>query len=524
MEQATTPHEGLERVRRYLEEHGVAYELTEHPLAYTAAEEARAVGAAPADTAKTVMLRAAHGYRMAVVPASEHVDLRKVREQTGEPGLRLASEQELAADFSAFEVGALPPFGPLLGVPEIVDRRTLANSRIVCNGGDHRHAVVIEPHDLVQLAEPEIADIVELRREHGRVPLAVAPRRTMRAFQLVAWQQPPELREVPVPEPAAGEVLIKVAGAGACHSDLHLMEWEPGLMAFDPPFTLGHENAGWVERVGAGVHGVQVGEPVIVYGPWGCGRCVACRRSSENYCERQAEIAVMGGGLGRDGGMAEYMLVPAERLLLPLGDLDPREAAPLTDAALTPYHAIKRSLHKLVPGSSTVVIGAGGLGHMAIQLLSALVPTRIVAVDVSPEKLALAREVGADVAVQAGEDAAAQVREATRGRGAELVLDLVGSDDTIALGAQVGRFEGDLALVGLAGGTFPLSFFSQPYEQAVATTYWGSAIELHEVLELARGGHIHAHVERFELDRVAEAYDRLRRGEIDGRAVVCPHG
>ncbi|MGN6190231.1 MAG: NAD(P)-dependent alcohol dehydrogenase [Conexibacter sp.] len=346
----------------------------------------------------------------------------------------------------------------------------------------------------------------------------------MRAYQLTAWQQPPELRDVPVPQPRAGEVLIKVAGAGACHSDLHLMEWPAGQMPFDPPFTLGHENAGWVEQLGDGVHGLEIGEPVLVYGPWGCGRCAACRRSSENYCERAAEIGVMGGGLGRDGGMADYLLVPAARLLLPLGDLDPHDAAPLTDAALTPYHAVKRSLHKLAPGSHAVVIGAGGLGHMAIQILHALSPATIVAVDLAQDKLALAAEVGAAVTVQAGEDAAAQVHEATRGRGAELVLDLVGSDDTLALGAQVGRPEGDLALVGIAGGTFPLSFFSQPYELAVATTYWGSAIELMEVIELARTGRIHAHVERFGLDQVADVYERLRRGEIEGRAVLCPHG
>jgi propanol-preferring alcohol dehydrogenase len=346
----------------------------------------------------------------------------------------------------------------------------------------------------------------------------------MLAFQLPAWQQPPELRNVSVPEPRAGEVLLRVAGAGACHSDLHLMEWPAGQLPFDPPFTLGHENAGWVEQVGDGVRGVHVGDAVLVYGPWGCGRCAACRRSSENYCERAGEIGVMGGGLGRDGGMAEYMLVPAERLLLPLGDLDPRDAAPLTDAALTPYHAVKRSLHKLAPGSHAVVIGAGGLGHMAIQLLDALCPATIVAVDRAADKLALATAVGATTTVQAGEDAAAQVREATRGRGAELVVDLVGSDDTLALAAQCGRPEGDLAFVGLAGGTFPLSFFSQPYELAVATTYWGSAIELMEVIELARAGKIHAHVERFRLDQAPEMYERLRRGEIAGRAVVCPHG
>ncbi|MBS1869410.1 MAG: alcohol dehydrogenase catalytic domain-containing protein [Actinobacteria bacterium] len=526
--QPSTSHAGLDRVRRYLEEHGVAYELTEHPVAYTAAGEARAAGSVPADAAKTVMLRADGAYRMAVVPASEHVDLHKLREQTGEPSLRLASEQELAHDFGDFEVGALPPFGPLLGVRELVDRRTLARGRVLCNGGDHRHSVAIDAHDLLELTHPEVVDIVEQAAHpiHGdRISLATAPPRTMQAYQLVGWQQPPELREVPVPAPGPGEVLLKVAGAGACHSDLHLTEWPAGQLPFDPPFTLGHENAGWVERLGAGVTGLREGDAVLVYGPWGCGRCAACRRSSENYCERAAEIGAMGGGLGRDGGMAEYLLVPAARLLLALGELDPREAAPLTDAALTPYHAIKRSLHKLGPGSHAVVIGAGGLGHMAIELLDALCPARVVAVDLADDKLALAREVGAAETVRAdAEDAVEQVRAATRGRGAELVLDLVGSDATLRLAAACGRSEGDLALVGLAGGTYPLSFFAQAYELSVATTYWGSAIELMEVIELAHAGKIRAHVERFPLERVGEAYAKLRAGEVEGRAVVCPHG
>lgn len=347
---------------------------------------------------------------------------------------------------------------------------------------------------------------------------------TMNAFQLVGWQQPPELREVPVPEVGPGEVLIKVAGAGACHSDLHLMEWPQGQLPFEPPFTLGHENAGWVQRVGAGVDAVKPDDAVAVYGPWGCGVCKACRRSAENYCERQAEIAVMGGGLGRDGGIAEYMLVPSPRLLIPLGELDPREAAPLSDAALTPYHAIKRSLQKLTPGSSAVVIGVGGLGHMAVQILRALCDTRVIAVDSAPEKLALASEVGAEVAVPAGEGAAEAIAEATGGHGAELVLDIVGNDETLALAAQCGRSEGDVTLVGLAGGTLPFSFFSQAYECSIQTTYWGSAIELIEVLELAKGGKIRAHVERYPLDQAPEVYKRLRHGEISGRAVICPHG
>jgi propanol-preferring alcohol dehydrogenase len=346
----------------------------------------------------------------------------------------------------------------------------------------------------------------------------------MKAYQLTAWQTPPQLREVEIPEPGPGEVLLKVAGAGACHSDLHLMEWPEGLMNFDLPFTLGHENAGWVEALGAGVEGLEVGEAVAVYGPWGCGRCRACRRSAENYCERQKEIGAFGGGLGLDGGMAEYMLVPHPRLLLPLGELDPRDAAPLSDAALTPYHAVKRSLDLLVPGSTAVVIGVGGLGHMAVQILRALSPARVIAVDTSDEKLRLAREVGAEEAVMAGEEAAEAINEATAGRGAELVIDMVGSDDTLALSAQIVRFESHLTVVGLAGGTFQFGFGALPFECQLTIPYWGSAVELLEVLDLARAGKIRSHVERFPLDRAEDAYEKMRAGTLDGRAVICPHG
>ncbi len=344
----------------------------------------------------------------------------------------------------------------------------------------------------------------------------------MKAYRLTAWESQPEFQDVPVPEPGPGQVLIKVGGAGACHSDLHLMEWPPGAMDFEPPFTLGHENAGWVESLGAGVEGLEVGEAVAVYGPWGCGRCRSCRLSAENYCERQAEIGAFGGGLGLDGGMAEYMLVPHSRLLLPLGDLDPREAAPLSDAALTPYHAIKRSLALLVPGSTAVVIGIGGLGHMGVQLLRELSPARIVAVDVSAEKLTLAREVGADAAVTAGADAAAEIRELTSGLGAELIVDMVGSEDSIALAVAASRSESHVTVVGLAGGQFQFGFGALPFEAQLTIPYWGSAVELGEVLDLARAGRIRAHVERFGLDAAPDAYRRMREGSLDGRAVICP--
>ncbi len=346
----------------------------------------------------------------------------------------------------------------------------------------------------------------------------------MQAYQLTGWQSPPEMREVPVPEPGPGEVLVRVGGAGACHSDLHLMDWPEGTLDFGLPFTLGHENAGWIEALGAGVRGLEQGEAVAVYGPWGCGRCRACRLSAENYCEHQAEIGAFGGGLGLDGGMAEYMLVPDARLLLELGDLDPRDAAPLSDAALTPYHAIKHSLPLLAPGSTAVVIGVGGLGHMAVQILSALSPATIVAVDISRDKLRLARDVGADQIVEAGETAAEQVRELTSGLGAELILDMVGSEDSIALGAGVARFQSHLTVVGLAGGKFEFSFGALPFEAQLTIPYWGSAVELAEVLDLARAGKIRAHTERFGLGQVETAYARMREGTLEGRAVICPNG
>lgn len=344
----------------------------------------------------------------------------------------------------------------------------------------------------------------------------------MKAYQLVDWQQPPELRDVPVPEPAAGEVLIRIGGAGACHSDLHVLEYPPGTRPWTPPFTLGHENAGWVEALGPGVTGATVGDAVAVYGPWGCGRCGACRAGRDNYCERRAELGMLGGGLGADGGMAEYMLVPDTRLLIPLGDLPPAEAAPLTDAALTPYHAIKRSLHRLVPGSSAVVIGVGGLGHMAVQLLRALSPARTIAVDVEGSRLELARAVGADEAVLSDAAAAEHLRGLTNGLGAELVLDFVGRDATIALAAASVRAEGEVIVVGAAGGPFTWRFGALAPGAALSSTLWGTATDLVEVLELARSGRVSAHVERFSLERVADAYDRLRAGTLRGRAVIVP--
>src|SRR4051794_39345437 len=243
-----------------------------------------------------------------------------------------------------------------------------------------------------------VADRTRACARMAAPPRVVLPRPRevrMKALQLTAWKHDPELREVPDPDPGPGEVVVRIGGAGACHSDLHLMhDFPEGAVPWNPPFTLGHENAGWVDAIGPGVGHLEVGQPVAVYGPWGCGRCHRCRQGMENYCEQQRAIGAAGGGLGLDGGMAPRMLVPSDRLLVPLGDLDPAEAAPLTDAGLTPYHAIKRSLPLLIPDSTAVTVGAGGLGHMAIQFLKALSPATVIAVDQRKEALRLAAEIG----------------------------------------------------------------------------------------------------------------------------------
>jgi propanol-preferring alcohol dehydrogenase len=224
--------------------------------------------------------------------------------------------------------------------------------------------------------------------------------------------------------------------------------------------------------------------------------------------------------------MAEYLIVPDARHLIPLGDLDPVANVALTDAGLTPYHAIKGSLPKLVPGSTAVVIGTGGLGHVAVQILTALTPARVIALDVSDEKLQLARDVGAHHTVRsdadADADAAAAVREITGPRGATAVFDFVANQPTIDLGAALLGLESDLVLVGVGAGQAAVGVLARPYDATIRAPYWGSRSELMEVLDLARAGLIHVETEAFTLDDAPEAYRRLHNGTLRGRAVVAP--
>ena len=229
----------------------------------------------------------------------------------------------------------------------------------------------------------------------------------MRALRLLGWKLT-ELVEVAEPVAGPGEVVVKIGGSGACHSELHLMhDFEGGVLPWAPHSWA--QIAGWVHQLGEGVAGVEVGQPVAVYGAWGCGGCERCRLGVETYCENPLRALVPGGGggLGLDGGMADYLLVPSARHLVPLPDgLDPVRAAPLTDAGLTPYHAIRRSWPKLTPGATALVIGVGGLGHVGIEIIKATTAARVIAVDTRKEALQLAQEVGADLVVLAGDGAA----------------------------------------------------------------------------------------------------------------------
>uniref|UniRef100_UPI003CC7B0EC alcohol dehydrogenase n=1 Tax=Modestobacter roseus TaxID=1181884 RepID=UPI003CC7B0EC len=344
----------------------------------------------------------------------------------------------------------------------------------------------------------------------------------MRAVQYRTIGGEPEVVEVPTPEPGPGQVRLRVTAAGLCHSDSFVMGLPADQYTYGLPLTLGHEGAGVVDALGDGVTGVSVGDAVAVYGPWGCGQCHACARGAENYCTRAAELGIQPPGLGSPGALAEYMLVDDVRHLVPLGDLDPVATVSLTDAGLTPYHAIKSSLGALPPGGTAVVIGAGGLGHVAIQLLRAISGATVIALDISDEKLQLAKELGAHHALRSDDDAAARIRELTGGVGAAAVFDIVGAQATIDLARSVVAIGGVVQIVGIGGGTLPTGFFSTPMGAAVRAPYWGTRTELMEVLDLARAGAVHVEVERFTLDQAPEAYRRLKAGTIRGRAVVVP--
>ena len=317
----------------------------------------------------------------------------------------------------------------------------------------------------------------------------------MRAAVLHAFGEPLALEQRDDPEPAGDEVVVRVTACGVCHSDLEAIDghWAD----FPLPRVLGHEVAGDADDLGS----------VLVYGAWGCGACAFCARGEEQLCPAHESA-----GHHRDGGYADAVVVPSARHLFALDGLDPVRAAPLTDAALTSYRAIRRVLPWTAAGATAIVIGAGGLGQFAVQWLKLLGDSRVVVVDPADDKRERAAELGADEAIGAGAPLPP----------ARAVVDFVGSAETMRLAAGAVEPSGAVMSVGGGGGRLSFGLGAVPYESVFTTSSWGSRPELAEVLAHARRGDLRWEVESLPLDRVNDALARLRAGDVRGRLAITP--
>jgi NAD+-dependent secondary alcohol dehydrogenase Adh1 len=342
----------------------------------------------------------------------------------------------------------------------------------------------------------------------------------VKAALLRDYHAPLELVERPEPEPVGRrDVVVRVGGAGVCATDLHAIDGLMGEVGVTVPLVLGHENAGWVHAAGDDVTAARVGDPVLVYPPYSCGLCVSCRRGLDMHCERHQFT-----GLTRDGGFADYVLVD-ERSLVPLpAGIDPADVAPHADAGITAYHAVKKLVPRLTPGSTVAVIGVGGVGHIALQLLRVLGAARVIAVDTDERRRRLARELGAREVLGEQEDIPDAVREATDGRGADLVVDFVGSDETHAGSLRMLARRGVYSVVGYGGTVSVPSVALIGAEHTVAGNLVGSWIDLWELLQLHAGGEVTLRSETHPLSAVNDVLDALRAGDVTGRAILVPDG
>lgn len=326
-----------------------------------------------------------------------------------------------------------------------------------------------------------------------------------------------ELVEIDRPHPGRGEVLLKVAAAGVCHSDV-LLRQLPAELHMPQPVTLGHETAGWIEEMGEGVEGLEIGQLVAVYGLLGCGSCVACRRGDVNLCRK----GFTSMGVHYDGGLADYMVIPASCAVDASG-LEPAVAATLTDAGLTSYHAVAVGLAKQPDARFIVILGIGGLGHLAVQAAVAKSDAQIIAVDVDSAKLEMARALGAHHTVVSGPNATQELLDIAGGREIDLAIDLVGVQATVDMCAAVAAAGASIVLVGLGGGK--LETVASPTGTILANTTVehisvGGRAHLEEVLRLARDGKLHVEVEEVAIDDAVNSIDRLDQGGVAGRIVV----
>ncbi|KAI1408557.1 alcohol dehydrogenase GroES domain protein [Hypoxylon sp. FL1857] len=349
----------------------------------------------------------------------------------------------------------------------------------------------------------------------------------MKAYKLVQWGQPGQYVDVPKPEPGPGDVLIRMKAAGLCRSDLDMVDSKPGSAPYanslDPGYILGHENAGYVEKIGNAVTDLKVGEAVVVHHMRHCGNCEYCTDNAEQHCEAFKRNAIgMTRGCGMDGGLAEYLLVPRTEVIS-IGDGDPILYAPLTDAGVTAYHAIQTAIQRLKPGTSAALIGIGGLGTYGVQFIKLLSSARVFAIDNIPSRLQTAKEVGADeTALFEGDGTAAaeQILAQTGGRGVDAIIDFVGTAGTLKLAAKISRPRGRIVLVGMQGGTLEVGWGLLATSCEFAISLGSTRQDLREVCDLARSGKLRIDVEKFNFDELDKAYDALRTGKLTGRAVV----
>jgi NAD+-dependent secondary alcohol dehydrogenase Adh1 len=341
----------------------------------------------------------------------------------------------------------------------------------------------------------------------------------MRAVQVMGYHDLLQLNDVPEPT-ASGplDVIVKIGGAGVCRTDLHILEgqWaEKSQVTL--PYTIGHENAGWVHAVGDAVTNVAVGDAVILHPLVTCGLCRACRFGDDVHCENSRFP-----GIDSDGGYAEYLLTTA-RSVVPLGaGLEPAAVAALADAGLTAYHAAAKAARILHPGDVCVMIGAGGLGHIGVQVMKAISGATLVVVDRNPEALALASEIGADQTVLADGGQVAKIRELTGGKGAEAVIDFVGEGGATAEGVAMLRQAGSYFVVGYGENISVPTIDMVSSEINLIGNLVGSYNDLVELMALAAQGKVTLHTSTYALADFQSAIDDLDAGRVRGRAILIP--
>jgi NAD+-dependent secondary alcohol dehydrogenase Adh1 len=342
----------------------------------------------------------------------------------------------------------------------------------------------------------------------------------MKAVRLHGYHQPPQIDDVPEPV-AKGpfDVVVRIGGAGVCRTDLHIMEgqWDAAMHP-TLPYTIGHENAGWVHEVGSAVTNVAVGDTVILHPTPTCGLCRACRAGNDMHCEN----SIFPGLDGTDGGMADYLLTSARACVKLDPSTQPKDVAALADAGITAYHAVRKVVPLLYPGTTAVVIGAGGLGHIGIQCLAALTATTIIVVDRNPDALALAAQLGANHTVVADGKHVDAVKDLTDGTGADVVLDFVAEQGAENEGFAMTAAGGSYSVIGYGGELQVPTLDIISTERNVIGNIVGTYNELAELMVLAQAGKVTLHTKTYPLDSAADALADLDAGKVRGRAILVP--